>query len=215
MANIRTKICGLKDVERLETAISAGAAYAGFVFYPPSPRAIAPAEARMLSEAAAGRVKRVGLFVDPSDGLIAATLSQAPLDLIQLHGGESPERVRAVRERFGLPIIKACPVASADDLAAANAWRDAADILLFDAKPPKRPDALPGGNAVSFDWSLLAKAAPGGDWMLSGGLTPATVAEAVRVAKPPALDVSSGVEAVRGVKDAALIEAFLDAVRNA
>jgi len=215
MAHMRIKICGLKEPTALEAALTAGADYVGFVFFPPSPRAVTPLAAAPLAAAAAGRARRVGLFVDATDDAIAEVLKQVALDDLQLHGDETPERTAAVRARFGLPVIKARPIGSADDLAAANAWRDAADILLFDAKPPKRPDALPGGNAMSFDWDLLAAAPPAGDWMLSGGLTPENVAEASARAAPPALDVSSGVERARGEKDPARIRAFIQAARNA
>lgn len=212
MAQIETKICGLKDATTLDAALDGGAAYVGFVFFPPSPRAIAPQDARLLAERAAGRAERVGLFVDPSDADIQAILAATPLDLLQLHGRETPARTAAIRARFGLPVIKATPIARAADVKAAAAWRDAADILLFDAKPPERADALPGGNAESFDWALLAADPPQGRWMLSGGLTSENVGAAIRQAGAMAVDVSSGVEVRRGEKDPALILAFLQAV---
>lgn len=211
---VDVKICGLKDRPSLEAALDGGAAYVGFVFFPPSPRALSPADAGPLAEMAAGRARRVGLFVDASDAEIATALGSVALDVLQLHGHETPERVQAARERFGLPVIKACPVATAADLTAAKAWRASADIMLFDAKPPKRPDALPGGNAQTFDWDLLAQDRPLGPWMLSGGLTPENVADAVKRAAPPALDVSSGVERVRGEKDPELIRRFLQATQS-
>lgn len=209
---VKTKICGLKDRAAQEAALDGGAAYVGYVFYPPSPRAVDVAQAAALGAMVEGRAKRVGLFVDADDDAIARVLDAAPLDLLQLHGHESVDRVAAVKARFGLPAIKAAPVATAADVTAANAWRDVADILLFDAKPPRRPDALPGGNALAFDWGLLAAAPPRGAWMLSGGLDPNNVAAAIRACRPPAVDVSSGVERARGEKDPARIKAFLAAV---
>ncbi len=214
MHTIEVKICGLKDMLALAAALDGDADYVGFVFFPPSPRAVTAAAAAPLAAAAAGRARRVGLFVNASDIEIAAVLADVGLDMLQLHGHETPERARATRERFGLPVIKALPIATAADLAAAAAWRTSADMLLFDAKPPARPDALPGGNAETFDWDLLADAPPPDRWMLSGGLTPENVQEAIRRAAPPAVDVSSGVERRRGEKDPARIAAFLAAVRT-
>lgn len=211
MSSIGVKICGIKEPETLETALSGGAAYIGFVFYPPSPRSVTPVQAAPLSEQAGRRANRVGLIVNASDVDIATILATAPLDMLQLHGGETPERVAAVRRRFGLPVIKALPIGTAADVAAAAEYRDAADILLFDAKPPNRPDALPGGNAASFDWTLLAENPPPGKWMLSGGLTPENIGDAVRLSGAQSVDVSSGVERTRGEKDATLITSFLQA----
>lgn len=211
MARIDVKICGLKDEAGLAAALAGGAAYVGFVFYPPSPRAIAPIAAEPLAAAAAGLAKRVGLIVNASDIEIATILAATPLDILQLHGDETTERTRQIRARFGLPVIKATPIATALDLTAANAWRDCADMLLFDAKPPAKEGALPGGNARAFDWSLLAAAQPVGPWMLSGGLTPENVVEAIHMTGATAVDVSSGVERTRGEKDPARIAAFLKA----
>ena len=208
-----TKICGLKDRHALLAALDAGAGYVGLNFYPKTPRFVPPAEAAPLAALAKGRAKRVGLVVDASDDEIADILAAVPLDILQLHGKETPARTAAIRDRFGRPVIKALSVSTAAEIAAADAY-DAADILLFDAKPPKRSDALPGGNAVSFDWTILADP-PAKPWMLSGGLTAETVASAIRTARPPAVDVSSGVERERGVKDASLIQAFLNAVKAA
>lgn len=213
--SVETKICGLKTAETLTAALDVRAAYVGFVFFPPSPRAINAAAAGELSRRIEGRAKSVGLFVDASDKAIGNVLDQAPLDVLQLHGHETPDRVAAVKARFGLPIIKAVPVAEAADVEAAKAWRNVADLILFDAKPPKRPDALPGGNALAFDWSLLTREPPSGRWMLSGGLTPETVGTAITACRPPAVDVSSGVERSRGEKDPARIAAFLQAVADA
>ena len=215
MSDVQTKICGIRDEAALAAAVDGGAAYVGFVFFPPSPRAIEPKAAGLLAASADGRVQRVGLFVDATDVQIAATLADVDLDALQLHGGETPRRARDVKARFGLPVIKALPIAGAEDVAAAAEWRDSADILLFDAKPPNREDALPGGNAETFDWDLLKDASLSGPWMLSGGLTPENVGHAIAQAKPPIVDVSSGVEVRRGEKGPALIRAFLEAVRGA
>lgn len=214
MSVVAAKICGIRDPEALEAALAAGAAYIGFVFFPPSPRAVTPAEAAALSEQVGRRAIRVGLIVNATDVDIATILAETPLDMLQLHGSETPERTAAVRRRFGLPVIKALPIATAADVTSAASYRDAADILLFDAKPPNRPDALPGGNAESFDWTLLADNPPSGEWMLSGGLTASNVAEAIQMSGAHAVDVSSGVERSRGKKDPAMIEAFLKAAQS-
>tara|TARA_B110000444_G_C18550591_1_gene460062 strand:- start:21 stop:677 length:657 start_codon:yes stop_codon:yes gene_type:complete len=213
MSLVNTKICGIRDPEALEAALVADAAYIGFVFFPPSPRAVTPTEAAALSEQAGRRAIRVGLIVNATDVDIAAILAEAPLDMLQLHGSETPERTAAVRRRFGLPVIKALPIATAEDVTKATNYRDIADILLFDAQPPNRPDALPGGNAESFDWTLLADNPPVRKWMLSGGLTVSNVAEAIQMSGAHAVDVSSGVERGRGEKDPAMIAAFLKAVQ--
>ena len=214
MSVIAAKICGIRDPEALEAALAAGAAYIGFVFFPPSPRAVTPIEAAALSEQVGRRAIRVGLIVNATDVDIAAILAETPLDVLQLHGSETPDRTAAVRRRFGLPVIKALPIATAADVTSAANYRDAADILLFDAKPPNRPDALPGGNAESFDWTLLADNPPAGSWMLSGGLTASNVALAIKRSGAHAVDVSSGVERARGEKDSAMIEAFLKAAQT-
>ncbi|MGZ0188528.1 MAG: phosphoribosylanthranilate isomerase [Alphaproteobacteria bacterium] len=215
MNDVDVKICGVRDEAALSMALDMGAAYVGFVFYPPSPRALTPAEASPLCQMAEGGTKRVGLIVDATDIDIAQILGATTLDMLQLHGAETPERVRQVRRRFGLPVIKAIPIAATADLDFANSYRDSADMLLFDAKPPNRPDALPGGNAETFDWNILNAKRPAGPWMLSGGLTTENVAAAIAAVTPPAVDVSSGVERSRGVKDPALIRAFIEAARTA
>ena len=161
-----------------------------------------------------GRVKAVGLFVDPTDRLLEDVLDVVALDILQLHGSEAPDRVAEVRERFGLPVLKAIKVAGRDDLDRAAAYDAVADMLLYDAKAPKdMRDALPGGNGLTFDWRLLADRPRQGAWMLSGGLDADNVAEAIRIARPPAVDVSSGVEFEPGRKNPAAIKAFLDAAK--
>jgi phosphoribosylanthranilate isomerase len=208
------KICGIKDAEAMRAAAEAGADLLGFVFFPPSPRAVTPAEAAALSATVTGGPLRVGLFVDPTDEALAATLAAIPLDILQLHGEETPERCAAIRARFGRPVMKALGIATPADLDALAAYAPAVDRFLLDAKaPPGAP--LPGGNAAPFDWTLTAGRAIPRPWLLAGGLTPQNVAEAIRVAGAPGVDVSSGVEKARGVKDPGLIAAFVAAARQA
>lgn len=211
---LEIKICGLKTPETLAAALRGGASHVGFIFFPPSPRNIAPAEAATLRAAARGRARVVAVTVDADDETLAAIVETAGPDLLQLHGSETPERVAAVKSRFGLPVIKAFSLREAGDLAAVATYEGVADRFLFDAKPPKNA-ALPGGNGVSFDWTLLAGFRSETPWFLSGGLHPGNVAEALRVARPPAIDVSSGVELVPGRKDIGLINTFLSAARAA
>lgn len=211
---VEAKICGVNTPEALRAAVEGGAHYVGFVFYPPSPRSLTPEEAAPLARAASGGVVRVGLFVDADDKTLEQTIRRVPLDLLQLHGRETPERAGVIRRRFGLPVMKAIPVAARADLDAAAPYMKVADRLLFDAKPPKdMKNALPGGNAVSFDWTLLSGRTWPLPWMLSGGLDPQNVAEAVRIAGASAVDVSSGVEERPGRKDPQRIGLFLKSVR--
>lgn len=208
---ILVKICGLSSPETLLAAIAAGADMAGFVFFEKSPRNIDLETARTLGLIAQERIRKVALTVDADDASLAEIVEALAPDMLQLHGRESPQRVRAVKERFGLPVIKAIGVATGDDVEAARAYEGAADILLFDAKPA--PDAaVPGGAGVTFDWDLLRNISAK-HWMLSGGLDPENVAEALRRTNAPAVDVSSGVERERGVKDVEKIHAFTQAVR--
>ena len=208
------KICGLTTPAALEAAIAAHADYAGLVIFPPSPRHLALADAAALGARAAGRIKLVGLFVDAADGLIAEVVAAAKLDVIQLHGKEDPARVAALRAAFGLPVWKATAVSSAEDIARAETFAGAADLVLFDAKPPKGA-ALPGGLGLVFDWTLLAGYKAPLPWGLAGGLSPANVAEAVRITQAPLVDVSSSVESAPGVKDEALIAQFCREARAA
>ena len=208
MSDLRVKICGINDAAAFDTAVEAGADLVGFVFFPPSPRHVTPAQAAALSVRHPGGPLRAGLFVDPDEAAIAAALEVLPLDILQLYGRFDPAALRA---RFGLPIWRAVGIASAADLP-----RDAggADALLLEAKPP--PAATrPGGNAVSFDWSLLHGWAAPAPWVLAGGLTPENVAAAIRATGAATVDVSSGVERARGVKDPALIRAFIANARSA
>lgn len=208
---IQAKICGLNTPESMAAALDHGAAWVGLMFFPPSPRFVSLAAAAALSAQSSGRAGRVGVFVAPEDDLLAETLAQVPLDAIQLHGKEPPQRVAEVKTRFGLPVWKAVSIAESADIANARRYFDAADRLLFDAKPPKG-SVLPGGNAVSFDWTLLTGTEWPLPWLLSGGLHAENVAAAVRLTGAGAVDVSSGVESAPGQKDPARIRAFLDAV---
>ena len=208
------KICGLKTPEAVAAALAGGASHVGFIFFAKSPRHVEPQEAAGLRDAARGRAKAVAVSVDADDPFLDRIVSAMRPDMLQLHGGETPARVAAIKARYGLPVVKAFPVREAGDLAAAEAYRGIADNFLFDARPPKGSE-LPGGNGVSFDWSLLAAIPAGTGYFLSGGLNAQNVGAALRVANPPAIDVSSGVESAPGVKDPALIQAFFRAVDDA
>lgn len=210
---VRVKICGLKSPEAVEAAVTAGAAYVGFVFFPRSPRHLEIAAARALAREVPAGVAKVALTVDAEDATLDAILAEVPIDLLQLHGRESPARVAEVRARFGLPVMKAVGVATGDDLPALEEFARAADQILVDAKPPKGA-ALPGGNGLAFDWQLIAGRRWPVPWMLAGGLTPANVAEAIRLTGARQVDVSSGVESAPGVKDAGLIRAFVAAAHG-
>lgn len=211
MSRTAIKICGLTTPETLEATIQARADHVGFNFFPPSPRYLAPRDAAALAARAEGRISRVGLFVDADDAAIAEAVTAARLDAIQLHGQESPERAAQLKARFGLPVWKALSVASAEDVARAQAYVGAVDLVLFDAKTPK--GALPGGMGLSFDWSLVANWKGPIAWGLAGGLTPDNVAEAIERTGAPLVDTSSGVETAPGIKDSGRIAAFCTAVR--
>jgi phosphoribosylanthranilate isomerase len=211
---VAAKICGLSTEEAVSAAIAGGAAYLGFVFYPPSPRAVAPEQVARLCAALPAGVARVGLFVDADDRLIETVLAAAPIDILQFHGTEPPQRVAEARVRYGRPVMKAIAISATEDALDAARYEDAADLLLFDAKPPRRADALPGGNGLAFDWRLIAGRSWCRPWMLSGGLTAELLPEAVRISGASAVDVSSGVESRPGVKDPDKIRAFLTAARS-
>ncbi|MFW8633732.1 phosphoribosylanthranilate isomerase [Cribrihabitans pelagius] len=214
MDAIRVKICGLRTQGDVAAAAAAGAAYAGFVFFPKSPRHLEIAEAAALASGAPAGLCKVALTVNASDAELDAITAAVPLDMLQLHGKESPERVADVRARYGLPVMKAVGIADADDLPQIAAYEAVADQLLIDAKPP-RGAALPGGNGLAFDWRLLAgRKYWQKPWMLAGGLTPENVAEAVRMTGARQVDVSSGVERAPGQKDAARIEAFVKSAQG-
>jgi phosphoribosylanthranilate isomerase len=212
---VQVKICGVNSPDAAKAATDNGADFIGLVFYPPSPRAVTPERARELAALAGAQVKKVGLFVDPDDLLLERTLFAAKLDMLQLHGRETPARAAEIRKRFGLPVVKAIKVAAAGDLDAAQAFETVSDWLLFDGVPPKdKKNALPGGNAAPFDWTLLRGRRFSRPWMLSGGLDPSNVAEAIRVSGAPCVDVSSGVETHPGLKDPARIAAFIRAAKG-
>lgn len=214
--SVRVKICGVSTVEVLDAAVSEGASDIGLVFFPRSPRNVSAEEAATLSAAAPAGSTVVGLFVDPPDEALESVLSMARLDLLQLHGSESPERVAEIKQRTGKPAMKAIKVAGPDDIEAARRYEGIADRLLFDAKAPSTEGRyMPGGNALTFDWRMLAGLSWPCPWMLSGGLTPETVAEAIRTSGATGVDVSSGVESAPGVKDTSLIAAFIRAAAGA
>lgn len=205
------KICGITDEDALVAAVEGGAAYVGLVFFPPSPRALTPEAAAELVDGLPEDVAKVGLFVDPTDDQLDEALGHVRLEFVQLHGAETPARVEEIRQTYGVPVIKAIGIATADDLKAAEAFADVADMLLFDAKAPAGADR-PGGHGTAFPWDLMRGwARPDVPWMLAGGLTPETVAEACRVSGATMVDVSSGVERTKGAKDPDLIRRFLDA----
>ena len=206
----RVKICGLRDAASVATAGEAGARYLSFVFFAKSPRNIAVAQARDLAVEVPMGVAKVALVVNATDAELAEIVEAVPLDMLQLHGAETPARVAEIRARFGLPVMKAIGVAEAADLAQIPGYEAVADQILLDAKAPKGA-VLPGGNGLAFDWRLVKGHKFTKPWMLAGGLTPENVAEAVRLTGALQVDVSSGVESSAGVKDAALIRAFLRA----
>ena len=211
---VAVKICGLTDLPALAAAIEGGASWLGLVFYPPSPRALSPeAAAGLAAHAPEGRTL-VGVFVDPDDALLDQVLTRVPLNALQLHGGESAERVRAIKARTGRAVIKALQVAEAGDLAPVARYAAVADMILFDARPPKEPGRLPGGNGLAFDWRLLQDLRLARPWLLSGGLSADNLAAAVTLCRPPAVDVSSGVERRPGQKDPAKIRRFLALART-
>ena len=208
------KICGIKDLAAMDAALEAGADMVGLVFFPASPRNVALAEASKLAARARGKAKIVALSVDADDQLIDAIEAGIGPDLHQPHGSETAARVTALRARTKKPVMKAIPVASAADLAPLASYEAVADWILFDAKAPK--DATrPGGHGHTFDWSLLANVKRGKPVMLSGGINPANVAQAIEAVRPDAVDVSSGVESAPGVKDRDKILAFVRAARSA
>lgn len=211
---LTVKICGLKSESALDAALEAGADLVGFVFFPPSPRHLGLEAARALATRVKGRAGIVALTVNATDESLLDIATALNPDLLQLHGSETPERVVAIRTRFGRPVMKALPVAARADLSPVRLYANVADRLLFDARAPK--DATrPGGLGKPFDWSLLAGIDPGIPFMLSGGLDAGNLAQALAISRAPGVDVSSGVESAPGVKDPAKIRAFIRAARTA
>jgi phosphoribosylanthranilate isomerase len=213
MPDIRVKICGVTRPGDVDACAAGGAAYIGFNFFGKSPRYVAPNDAAALALRAPVGLAKVALVVDADDATLDEIVTAVPLDMIQLHGSESPERVAEIRARHGLPVMKAIGIADAGDLAKIDLYAPVVDQLLIDAKPPK--DAvLPGGNGLTFDWRLLqGRKYWQKPWMLAGGLTPDNVGDAVRLTGAQQVDVASGVESAPGVKDAALIRAFVAAAQ--
>ena len=211
---MQVKICGLKTPESVAAAVDAGASYLGFVFFPKSPRHLTYRQAAELAATVPEGVIKVALTVNADDEALAKMLGEVPIDMLQLHGSETPKRVAYIRERFGLPVMKAVGVADASDLPQLVEYAKVADQLLVDAKPPKG-SPLPGGNALAFDWRLIADLEWPTPWMLAGGLTPDNVAEAMRLTGATMVDVSSGVESAPGVKDLDKIAAFVKAAKGA
>lgn len=210
---VDVKICGLTTAAAVDAAVAGGARWAGFVFFPPSPRSLTPAEAAPLAGRVPAGVIRVALTVDADDALLDTILGAVPIDLLQLHGDESPARAAEIRARYGLPVMKALPVADAADLAFADAYAGAVDRLLFDARPPAGA-TRPGGNARSFEWSLLRRRSFARPWLLAGGLHAGNLAAAVAASGAVAVDVSSGVEDRPGIKNTAKILELLALART-
>lgn len=210
MARVSVKICGLRNLADVRAVSQAGAAYAGFVFFPKSPRHLTLEEALPLALAAPPGLAKVALIVNADNAFLDELTQKVPLDMLQLHGAETPRRVAQIKSRYGLPVMKAVGVAGIDDLPRLESYLSVADQILVDAKPPRDAE-LPGGNGLTFDWRLIAGRRWPIPWMLAGGLTPQTVAEAVRVTGARQVDVSSGVERALGVKDAEKISAFVAA----
>jgi phosphoribosylanthranilate isomerase len=208
------KICGLKTAEALAAALDGGASHVGFIFFSKSPRYIAPELAGDLRLAARGQAEAVAVSVDADNAFLDEIVLAMSPDWLQLHGRETPERVAAIRERYSLPVMKALPISEAADLDQIKPYLDVADRFLLDARPPKGSE-LPGGNGVAYDWRLLAALDADVDYMLSGGLNAANIGEALRLANPPGIDISSGVESTPGVKDTGLITDFFRAVGDA
>ncbi len=210
MERIRVKICGLRTQADVLAVAASGAAYAGFNFFPKSPRFLTVEQARPLALAAPVGLAKVALVVDATDAALDAIVEGVPLDMLQLHGHETPERVAEVRSRYGLPVMKVVAVSDEGDLPAIMDYALVSDQLLIDAKPP-RDAVLPGGNGLAFDWRLVAQRRWLRPWMLAGGLTPENVAQAIRLTNVRQVDVASGVESAPGVKDAGRIKAFVEA----
>lgn len=211
-AGTHVKICGLTRGPEMMAAVEAGARYVGLVFFEPSPRHIEIRQAALIAAAVPSGVCKVALTVNPDNDLLDRLVGSVPIDMLQLHGRETPERVAAIKMRYGLPVMKAVGVAEAEDLVQMERYFGVADQILVDAKPPKGAD-LPGGNGLAFDWRLVANRRWPLPWMLAGGLTAGNVAEAIRLTGARQVDVSSGVESAPGVKDTRLIRDFVAAAR--
>lgn len=205
---VRVKICGLKQAKHVEAAVQAGAGYLGFVFFEKSPRNISLTTAAELAANVPPGIAKVALTVNASDAFLDEITGTVPLDMLQLHGHESPARIVEVRNRYGLPVMKAVGISDEADLITAHEYAEVADQLLLDAKPAQNAD-LPGGNGLAFDWHLISGQKWNCPWMLAGGLTPENVARAINLTGVMQVDVSTGVESAPGTKDAGLIRDFL------
>jgi phosphoribosylanthranilate isomerase len=210
--SISVKICGITTPDTIDAAVAAGAVYGGLVFHPKSPRFITLEQGRVLADRMRGRLKIVALITDMEDEGIEALVTAVRPDFLQLHGGESARRTAYIRGKFGVPVIKALAVAEASDLAAAAEYEHAADMLMFDARPPKGAQR-PGGHGAAFDWKILSGRTFTKPWFLAGGLDPGNVARAIELSGAKQVDVSSGVESAPGVKDSARIAAFINAAK--
>lgn len=211
MARVDIKICGVTTAEAIDAAVRGGASHVGLNYFPPSPRYLAPDRVSLIAQRVPAHVKRVGVLVDPSDELVDTLIAAGGMQILQLHGRETPDRVQALRQRTGLEVWKVISVKTAADLATGASYAGAADFLLYDAKTPDCA-ALPGGMGLRFDWRLLAGHRPPLPWGLSGGLEPGNVADAIRLTGAPMVDVSSGIESAPGIKDVDKIAAFCKAV---
>ena len=213
MTQVSVKICGMVALQDVEASVDAGADYLGFVFFEKSPRNLSVPQAATLMQDVPDAVQKVALLVNPTDVFLSDLLAAAPVDLLQLHGSETPERLFEIKETTGVPVMKALGVADQSDLAAIDSYAYVADQILVDAKPPKGAD-LPGGNGLAFDWTLIANRMWSQPWMLAGGLRPDNARAAISRTDAVQLDVSSGVETAPGVKDSALIRAFIETAKR-
>ncbi|MGE3876598.1 MAG: phosphoribosylanthranilate isomerase [Parvibaculaceae bacterium] len=214
--SVDVKICGLSTPETVNAALAAGADLVGFVFYPKSPRNVSPAKAKSLAKFARGRARIVALIVDAEDNLVDEIVRELDPDLFQAHGSETPERIAEIRGRTGKPVIKAIKIKTEADVAEARAYDEMAALILYDAKAPEAlTHALPGGNGIAFDWSLLGTGKTATSFILSGGLNPGNVARAIKITGAGIVDVSSGVEKSPGIKDITLIREFIAAAKAA
>ena len=213
--SVDVKFCGLTSRHSVNAAVTAGVTHLGFIFYPPSPRSVTPQQAGHAAFLSPNRIKRVGVFVDPNDELITEVIENLSPHILQLHGTETPSRISKIREKFNLPIMKAIKVDSEKDMESIRQYNDCSDIFLFDAKPPlAAQNSLPGGNGVSFDWSLLKSFKSEKPWFLSGGINLSNIKDALKVTGSNAVDVSSGVEDKPGIKNIKKIEQFMQKVKE-
>ena len=213
--SLNVKICGLNNKETIEFAVKAGASHLGFIFYPPSPRSLTPKEAGHITSTTPRHIKRVAVVVNARDDLIDDIIQNLSPDILQLHGSETTSRIHEIKEKFKLPIMKAIKVANFDDIKSSQKYHDNSDFLLFDAKPPMTSkNALPGGNGISFDWTLLKSVKIGKPWFLSGGIHIGNVHEAIKTTGNRSIDISSGVEDQPGVKSSQKIDMFMKSIRE-